>query len=892
MVDGEWPTVTDERSTAEADQVVCSQRSTADGRSATFWAACILVLVTLAAFANSFRGDFVYDDLLAIVGNSSIHSLWPLAGVLSPPIDGATVAGRPLLNLSFALNYHFGGENPWGYHLANLVIHVLAALLLFGVLRRSFRLPALCDRFGRAATPLALAIALVWAIHPLQTESVTYVAQRAESGFGLFYLLVLYCVIRGAEKQEGEKERRGEGEKHTTTPLARLPLSFSPPLPFFSVLWYAAAVLVCLLGMAWKEALISVPLFVLLYDRTLLSGSLGQSLWRRWGLYLGLLATEGLLLYLVFSMSLAASHQRPGVTAWTYACAQPRTILHYLRLCFWPRPLCLDAWPPLVTSFHEILPGLVVLGALLAATLAGLLRRRSWALLGAWFFLILAPSSSIVPLWQLSAEHRMYLPLAAVATTVVLAAHGVYRLLGRGNPMVARSAAVALGAALVTSSVALACGTLLRNEDYRDLRIWQDTVAKAPWNPEAQFMVGARLGLAGKTAEAISHLEKAVALKPWHVHAHDDLAILLEKQGRTAEAMFHWSAALRYDPRNVSANYNYALALQRQGRLAEALVHYERAIAADPRNAAAHEAAAEMLQRQGNLASAADHYRKALEIEPDAADLHNNLGGLLFQQQKIGEAVAQFERAAAIDPKNVAAQINLGNAWVQSARPRQAIACFQRALQVDPHSAEAQLGLAAALGGLGETRESLAHYQQAIAANPRLATAHIALAEMLQRQGEIPAAVAHYRKALEIEPEAADLHNALGALFAQQRKFDDAMAHFERAAAIDPKNVAAQINLGAAFVQLDRPERAIPYFEKALAIDPHCAEAHSALASALHGLGRVRESIAHWRQALQSRPQDPEARRKLGLALFEIGQVQDGQAQFRALEQMQKNGAR
>ena len=122
----------------------------------TFVAASLIVLAAAAVFANSFRGDFVYDDLIAIVNNSTIRSLWPLAPVLSPPLDGATVAGRPLLNLSLAVNYYFGGEKPWGYHVVNLVIHTLAALLLFGILRRSFRLPALRDRWARRTRPFFL----------------------------------------------------------------------------------------------------------------------------------------------------------------------------------------------------------------------------------------------------------------------------------------------------------------------------------------------------------------------------------------------------------------------------------------------------------------------------------------------------------------------------------------------------------------------------------------------------------------------------------------------------------------------------------------------------------------------------------------------------------------
>ncbi len=187
----------------------------------------------LAVYSNSLSGEFVFDDIGAIKDNPTIRNLWPLGPVLSPP-PGTTSGGRPLLNFSFALNYALGGLNVWGYHAVNLAIHLANALLLFGVLRRSFALPALREKFGGGAVGLSFAIALLWAVHPLQTESVTYIVQRAESLVALFYLLVLFCVIRGA----GSARPAG---------------------------WYAGAIAACLLGMSAKEVMVTAPAVVLLY---------------------------------------------------------------------------------------------------------------------------------------------------------------------------------------------------------------------------------------------------------------------------------------------------------------------------------------------------------------------------------------------------------------------------------------------------------------------------------------------------------------------------------------------------------------------------------------------------------------------------------------------------
>ena len=203
--------------------------------------AAIVVAVGLA-YANSFGGPFVFDDEPAILENATIRKLWPLSGPLSPPREfGVTVAGRPVLNLSLALNYAISGTAPWSYHAFNVGVHALAALVLFGLVRRTLRGPLLVATHGGRAEEIAAAVALVWALHPLQTESVTYVIQRAESLMGLFYGFTLYAFVRA-----------------TTSARPRG--------------WLAAMVTSAVLGMGCKEVMATVPLVVLLYDRTFVAG--------------------------------------------------------------------------------------------------------------------------------------------------------------------------------------------------------------------------------------------------------------------------------------------------------------------------------------------------------------------------------------------------------------------------------------------------------------------------------------------------------------------------------------------------------------------------------------------------------------------------------------------
>jgi hypothetical protein len=218
----------------------------------------LIVLAAVAVYSNSLHCPFIFDDYTDIVNNASIHSLRPIGDVFLVPSNGRMVPhGRPVVMFSLALNYAVGGLNPFLYHLVNLAIHVLAGLTLFGIVRRTLLLPCLGERFVKPATPLALATALIWSLHPLNTAAVTCVVQRYESMMGLFYFLALYAGIRCG-----------------TSPHPRR--------------WSIATAAAALFAMGCKEVAVSIPIIILLYDRAFLAGSFREALRRRSGMYAGL----------------------------------------------------------------------------------------------------------------------------------------------------------------------------------------------------------------------------------------------------------------------------------------------------------------------------------------------------------------------------------------------------------------------------------------------------------------------------------------------------------------------------------------------------------------------------------------------------------------------------
>jgi len=536
----------------------------------------LVIAAGLLAYRNSFTGGFFHDDVTSIPENATIRHLWPIWQPLSPPhqvslTSGLTVEGRPLINLSLAINYALGGYNVWGYHALNLTVHILAGLTLLGIVRRTLLQRALRERFGAAANELALASAILWTVHPLQTESVTYIIQRAESITGLFYLLTLYCFIRSAGSQRPR-------------------------------LWYGLSATACALGMASKEMMVTAPLMVLLYDRAFISDSFWEAWRRRWRVYVALASTWvllGLVLALGGNFATALKNARhTGVTWCEYLETEPGVILYYLRSSVWPAPLSLLHGWPIARTWTSILPTTVVVLILLGLVAWAWRTHPVCGFAGTWFFLILAPTSSVIPLFDPLCEHRMYLALAAVVSLVVL---GFYSLMGRRSLAVFAVIAIGLGVL-----------TYRRNQDYR-------------MNPH--YSLGVALQKAGRTQEAIRQFEQALPSAPEDAWLHYNFAVALMGSARPQEAIAQYEQALRINPDFAEAHNNLAVTVAQAGRMQEAIGQYEQALRIKPDFAEAHNNLAIALEKVGCVPEAIEHWEQALRIKPDYAEAHSNLGG-------------------------------------------------------------------------------------------------------------------------------------------------------------------------------------------------------------------------------------------------------------------------
>ena len=628
-------------------------------------AACILVVWTVLVYANSFSGVLLLDDQPGIELNPQIQQGSLADILLSSP--------RPLLQLSFALNYRLGGTRVFGYHLFNLVVHVLAGLLLFGLICRTFRSPLLRQYSTVRALLVAFFSALFWLIHPLQTESVTYIFQRSEALMGMFYLLTLFSASYFFDSR-----RQGK-------------------------IWAGVAVVACFLGMGCKPVMVTAPLMVLLYDRVFWTRN-WRDLVRRRKFYWALFSSWILLVMLVSNPQESLGSVGWGVAGMSpgkYALNQPAVILHYLRLIFWPHPLILDySWEPARNAL-ALLPAINVLLVLLALVAWAWKRYPAFGFLGCWFSLILSPSSGFIPLADLAFEHRLYLPLAGIVLLLVVAGEAsLRRMFPDKNERIVQGLIIVVGIAVVLSYL-----TVQRNASFRDpVALWAEVVRLHPDNARATYNLGLAYFGKGNRPEALKYYLQSVSLRPDYFKAHNNLGNLFYEKGDKATAARYYRAALELNPLYFEAHNNYGVVLMEAGNFPEAKWHLEEALRLNPRFPDTWRNLGNLHYLSGEKSAAKKYYLRVLDYQPGNLYVRGILGEIYWSEGNWEEARRQFAEIVLFQPDNPAAHNNLGGVLLKQGDVKAAIVHFQEALRLAPDYAGARQNLQSVLADRPEFR--------------------------------------------------------------------------------------------------------------------------------------------------------------------------------------------
>jgi len=589
-------------------------------------------------YSDTLHGPFVFDDKANITKNPYIR----LTGFdIKPMWDAAFKSNyrtRPVSNISFAMNYYFGRYDVLGYHLVNILIHFINGILVYFIALTIFSRVTASHTGSRDESTItktylmSIFSALLFVVHPLQVESVTYIVQRTTSMSTMFFLLALFLYIKG-----------------------RLSLIRSRQLILFS-----GCVLSWLLALGSKQIAITLPFIVLLYEWYFFQDL--STVWLRKNVkFLLILAAMACLFAFIYQGGnpierILAGYERRDFTLWERVLTQPRVIIFYISLLLYPHPSRLNLDHHFATSHSLVDPVTTILSLLTLLGLLGLAwilarRNRLISFGSLWFFINLALESSVIGL-EMIFEHRLYLPLVGPA---VIVAYLVFQLPSNKQlwaPIISGAIICSLGAA-----------TYQRNRVWKDeVTLWRDCVKKSPQKARTRAALGASLLRQNKIAEAIVQLSESLRIDPGIFDGHNNLGAALLKQGKYREAEVYCSKALQLIPENPQAHDNLGAALLMQGRIEEAKSHFSEALRISPESYMPHYNMGIVHARQGRNSEALLEFSEALRINPDFADAHYNLGAVLLRQDRIGEAISHFSEALRIKPGYVLAAKSLRTA--------------------------------------------------------------------------------------------------------------------------------------------------------------------------------------------------------------------------------------
>lgn len=526
----------------------------------------IIVVIGFICYSNTFNSPFQWDESEFIQNNPIVKNLdffvHPETAVNLKYYDA--LKGRYVGYLTFALNYRFNGLDVTGYHVVNLSIHIMNAILVYFFVVFTFRTPFLIESsLAPRSKLIALFSALLFVAHPIQTEAVTYIFQRLASLVAFFYLLSVVLYI---------KSRQTEGKKQW--------------------IYYAFSILSVILAMKTKENAFTLPVVIALYEFSFFKGSVKQRIAWLAPILLSMLIIPLTLIGIDKPVGAIAKGlmeipdgNNIGISRADYFLTQIRVIVTYIRLLFLPVNQNLDYDYPLYNSFSQVIPAFVFLCSILA--LGIYLFRRSNGKNHAsqliafgiyWFFITISVESSIIPIPMIICEYRAYLPSIGVFFGITILMFIVFERMKMGK----RLSAVSI---FICVFMVFSFATYKRNEVWKStLSLREDALGKSPQKARCHFIVGTILRDEGLDDKALYHFKITVDLDPNFAEAYNDMGVIYATKNLEDEALNNYQKALAIKPNFAEAEKNIALIYLGTDRINEAKREMEKAALLDPNN--------------------------------------------------------------------------------------------------------------------------------------------------------------------------------------------------------------------------------------------------------------------------------------------------------------------
>jgi tetratricopeptide (TPR) repeat protein len=712
-------------------------------------------------YSNTFDSEFQLDDETSITTNIKIQKLSNIGAIWH------FWPTRFVTYLTIAVNWYIGKTLVFWYHAVNLMFHLLTTMCVYGLVLMLLRASALArDGLPSQARLIALFAALLFVAHPIQTQGVTYVTQRAVALAAFFYIATICCY---AKSRFYESSDDGRGRRR----------------------WYALALVCAAIAMYTKENVITLPFAILMIDKMFLVGDKPLN-WRR--LIPFFLVTCLMPLTMAYTRTVDFAGMRrsnepiPNITSYQYLVTQFRVLVTYMRLLLVPAHQNLDYDYPLYNSlfyaatFWSFIVHVVMLAG--AWMLRSRARLISFGIF--WFYLTLFPESGLLPIRDVIFEHRLYLPMIGYAIIVPVT---LYYLLGRRD--MRKMIAVFLALLAVYSVM-----TYRRNLVWKtQMSMWADSMKKAPNKSRSYKGLGFEYEKKGEYDKALAEYDRAIELNPWYDEVYYNRGNIYAMRHDLDRAINEFSRAIELKADYYMAYHNRSLAYAMKGMYNEALVDINKSIQFDPTYALAYCNRANIYCRLQRLDLAIADYTKAMELSEDYYDAVYNRGVTYSDMGEYDKAIADFDRALGLKPRSADAYSSRGFARFKKEDFEGALKDIDRAIELNPQHAAAFHNRGQVYGVMGQKERAIADFSKAIELDPSHAIAHRNRGYIYSLEEKWNEAIADYTKAIEFDGRYALAIFDRSVAYSKVGDFEKAMADVERlqamGAAVDENYVKA-----------------------------------------------------------------------------------------------------
>jgi protein O-mannosyl-transferase len=753
----------------------------------------IIILVGFGIYSNSFNCSFHFDDIPDIIENQSIKDLSNIKAWWN------YCPRRAVGMFTFALNYHFHQLGVFGYHLVNWIIHLIAGIIVWWLVRLTLTTPALQNysiRKQRFWFPLC--VGLLFVVHPIQTQAVTYIVQRLASLATMFYLLSLTLFVKG---------RLWNGKA------------------FYRILLWIGAFISAALGMLTKEIVFTLPFSILLYEYTFLKTKSWKFSFKNkkhmlGGIFFVLIILIIPLLFLSkqsFSALFTSQEPQQGhlydLTVGKYLMTQFRVIVTYIRLMFLPIRQNLDYDYPVATHFFT--PATFFSFSFLIIILIGaffLFRKNRLMAFGIFFFfLTLSVESSVIVIQNVIFEHRLYLPSVGFVLFLTSALFYFYEK---------RNSQIAIGV-MVFIIGAHSILTYQRNKVWQDeSTLWTDIIKKSPHKARPWASRSKVYFMKGEYDNALADLNKALAINPNYLDALNNRGLVYLEMKKYDEALTDFNDALKINPDFLLVKNNRGIVYRERGEYEKAITEFNQMINANPNFLSVYNNRGAVYLKLKAYSYALSDFNHVINNNPEYMDAYFNRGTVYYELENNEKAIADFNTIINSKPDYYQAYYSRGLVYFQQKNYQFAIADFDHAIKNIPNFTDALLKKGIALKETGEYDKAMQTLNQFISAEPNNIIALYQRGELFLMLKDLQNAYNYLNNVLSMDVSNALALKNRGYIYALLKDYPKALDDFSKAIELDPKYLEAYNNRGNTFVVLKEYNKAIKDYSSALAIDP------------------------------------------------------------------------